>query len=199
MSSEAQKAANRRNAQKSTGPKTQEGKQIAAQNARQHGLTAQLVTFDESDTAFAAFRSALTATLAPADAIEEELVERIVLCAWRLRRAGRMEAALINSFSTITAHVPGTELALPVFRAAFAMTTLSRYEVSLDRAMQRAQMMLERYQARRRGESVLAPVAVTGLEALDGASSLTAQPENYETKPILEAASPAAAHAAECD
>ena len=41
MSSEAKIAANRHNAEKSTGPKTAEGKAIVAQNAVKHGLLAR--------------------------------------------------------------------------------------------------------------------------------------------------------------
>ena len=50
MTSSAQAEANRRNAQNSTGPKTQEGKAASRLNALKHGLTAkQLVLFDETD------------------------------------------------------------------------------------------------------------------------------------------------------
>ncbi len=43
MASEKQIAANRQNARKSTGPKTDAGKQRSRQNAFRHGLTAQTV------------------------------------------------------------------------------------------------------------------------------------------------------------
>ena len=41
MASEARIAANRLNAQKSTGPRTAEGKAVVAQNAVKHGLLAR--------------------------------------------------------------------------------------------------------------------------------------------------------------
>jgi hypothetical protein len=67
------------------------------------------------------------------------------------------------------------------------METLSRHEATLDRALQRAQIMLERRQARRRGEFVPPPIAVTvaGLDALDEARPVGAKPEFYKTNPIF--------------
>ncbi len=67
------------------------------------------------------------------------------------------------------------------------LATLSRYEAAIDHALRRAQMALERRQARRRGESVPAPIAIEigGLdEAMAGALAGQAEIENYETKPI---------------
>lgn len=97
MATEAQMAANRRNAQKSTGPKTAAGKAAVAQNALRHGLCAeQVVVFDERPEDFAAFSAGLHKTLAPADEYEAALVDRMVQLEWRLRRAWRMEAAAID-------------------------------------------------------------------------------------------------------
>ena len=49
MISERQLAANRANAQKSTGPKTEESKKIVSQNALRHGLTAQVTIMPDED------------------------------------------------------------------------------------------------------------------------------------------------------
>src|SRR5713226_2261728 len=88
MTSEAKIEANRRNAFKSTGPKTEWGRARARLNALRHGMTAkQLVATDEDFGDFARFSAELRATLAPADAVEEQLVESIVVSTWRLRRA----------------------------------------------------------------------------------------------------------------
>ncbi len=45
MATQSQINANRRNAQKSTGPKTPEGKAKSRRNALQHGLTAKACMF----------------------------------------------------------------------------------------------------------------------------------------------------------
>jgi len=97
MASEEQIAANRRNAQKSTGPRTEEGKAASSRNAIRHGLaSAQLILFDERPEDFEAFYDDLRTAHAPADAVEDGLVERIALASWRLRRVWRAEAAAIN-------------------------------------------------------------------------------------------------------
>lgn len=60
MTREARIAANRRNAARSTGPRTEDGKAAAAQNALRHGLTARhLVTARETEADFAAFAAAM--------------------------------------------------------------------------------------------------------------------------------------------
>ena len=186
MASEAQRAANRRNAGRSTGPRTAAGKAAVSRNALRHGLTAeQVVLFDEEAEDLARFHDELRRALDPADEVEEELVERIVLCAWRLRRVVRIEAGLFNSAADQIRRW-GNEFGLgPTFgKAAFDLGTASRYEAALDRSLRRAYSMLERRQARRRGEPVLAPIAVD----VDG---LDAEHENYETKPIPAPESPA--------
>jgi len=190
MPSEAQTAANRRNALKSTGPKTAEGKAKVAQNALRHGLTAKhVVCFDEKPQNFAAYYEALRRSFDPADEVEEHLVERIALCAWRLRRMSRIEARLIDSYEGTDIRVYGTQLATLIDRAPYGLSSLSRYEAALDRALQRAQLMLERRQARRRGESVPAPIAVdvNGIDETKAIESAPAEDESHKTKPILAA------------
>ncbi|HXP30685.1 MAG TPA: hypothetical protein VN832_06320 [Stellaceae bacterium] len=160
MASEAQIAANRRNAGRSTGPKTAAGRSVAAQNALRHGLTArQVILHDESEEDFAAFHAELRAAFAPADGFEEELVERITLCAWRLRRVARIEADAINAMAE-SDFWKTKRISAAFEHRAGEMSTLAHYEAGLERGLYRAHMALERRQARRRGEDVPAPVAV---------------------------------------
>ena len=60
MPSRPKALANRRNAQRSTGPKTDEGKLASSQNARKHGLSVE-VDFESSD-AYQALKSLLVET-----------------------------------------------------------------------------------------------------------------------------------------
>jgi hypothetical protein len=92
MTSEARVAANRRNAEKSTGPRTPEGKAVVAQNAVKHGLLArQAVLKDEDPQEFDLHRRRMLDRLAPDGPDQEALAERIVALWWRLKRAERMQ------------------------------------------------------------------------------------------------------------
>ncbi len=92
MTTEAQINANRANAQKSTGPRTPEGKATVAQNALQHGFWSQEVVIKGEDAEeFVLFRAGLLEELAPAGLMELILAERIVSLSWRLGRAERLQ------------------------------------------------------------------------------------------------------------
>jgi len=186
MASTAQIAANRRNAAKSTGPKTAAGKAVASRNALRHGLTArQVVIQGEGLADFSRFHAELHAVLTPADAVEETLAERIVICAWRLRRMGQIEAALLSDASN---HVGasatyGMELGVGFSRVVPAMAVLSRYESALDRSLRQAEMQLERRQARRRGEDIAPPLAIA-VAGFEGADDPVEKIKICETNPI---------------
>ena len=88
MASEAQIAANRLNAQKSTGPRTPEGKAAMRRNPLRHGLgAATVVLFYESAAEFEQFPQDLALDFEPLGAEECALVEQIATLRWRLRRA----------------------------------------------------------------------------------------------------------------
>ncbi|UCD51873.1 MAG: hypothetical protein JSW27_04400 [Phycisphaerales bacterium] len=101
MASEAQLVANRLNARKSTGPRTDAGKTIVAQNGIRHGFTArQDVIGSESQAQFDRHRERMLKALAPVGPVESELAERIVSLSWRLRRAGRFQNEAIDALNT---------------------------------------------------------------------------------------------------
>jgi hypothetical protein len=87
-------AANRENARRSTGPRTLGGKRISRKNALKHGILAREVLLgSESESDLQDLDRQLREALRPADELESLLVDRLVSCAWRLRRALRAEAA----------------------------------------------------------------------------------------------------------
>jgi hypothetical protein len=105
MVSDARIAANRANARKSTGPKTQAGKAASRRNALRHGLAAEhVLTFDEDAEDFARFAGEMRGSLAPAGEAEMSLCDRIVMGTWRLRRVWRQEAAALNKTALGAAH-----------------------------------------------------------------------------------------------
>jgi hypothetical protein len=97
MTSFRQIEANRRNARKSTGPITEEGKQRSRCNAVRHGLTAETVIGSLEDAEdYDAFQAAITADYDAQSAVERELVLRLASLLWRLRRATTMETGLFE-------------------------------------------------------------------------------------------------------
>jgi hypothetical protein len=97
MTSFRQIEANRRNAQLSTGPVTEEGKTRSRQNAVRHGLTAETVIDALEDAEdYAAFEMAITADYDAQSAVERELVLRLASLLWRLRRATAIESGLFK-------------------------------------------------------------------------------------------------------
>jgi hypothetical protein len=97
MTSFRQVQANRRNAELSTGPVTEEGKRRSRQNAVRHGLTAEtLIDALEDAEDYAAFEMAVTADYDAQSAVERELVLRLASLLWRLRRATAIESGLFK-------------------------------------------------------------------------------------------------------
>ena len=97
MTSLRQIESNRRNAQRSTGPKTQSGKARSSQNAVRHGLTAETVIGPLEDPAdYRAFEQAVTTAYDAETAVERELVLRLASLLWRLRRATSVETGLLQ-------------------------------------------------------------------------------------------------------
>ena len=89
--------ANRANAKRSTGPKTEAGKRRSRRNSRKHGLTAEvLVVEDENAEDFRELREGLMRQYDPQGAMECELMERVAGILWRLRRVLTFEAAVID-------------------------------------------------------------------------------------------------------
>jgi len=97
-----QREANRHNAQRSTGPKTVEGKNAIRWNALKHGLLANAVVLPQEDRAeYERLWAGLAESLQPVGMLEALLVEEIASIYWRRRRAVRAEAATIEIGMTL--------------------------------------------------------------------------------------------------
>ncbi len=97
MSSLKQIESNRRNALRSTGPRTGNGKQASRQNAIRHGFTAETILEPlEDPEQYQAFEAAIVAEYLPQTPVEQELVHRLASLFWRLRRATSIETGLLR-------------------------------------------------------------------------------------------------------
>ena len=99
--SEKQLIANCQNAQKSTGPKTDEGKAIVGNNAVKHGLYSDNVIIDsphlkEDPAEYDHLLNSLIEELNPTTNFQECLVRKIANCLWRSRRVINAETARIS-------------------------------------------------------------------------------------------------------
>jgi hypothetical protein len=97
MASDRRTIANRLNAQKSTGPKTEDGKQRSKLNALRHGLTAEtIINVLEDPADYEAFEAEIRGDFRPRTATEHELINRLASLLWRLRRATAIESGLMQ-------------------------------------------------------------------------------------------------------
>ena len=185
MATPKQIAANRANAQKSTGPTTEAGKLAVSQNARTHGLTGQTIwRASAQDEAYDAYSAALLADLAPATALELDFARRIVHDSWRLNRAGAIDDNLVHD--TVTANESDFSespysRALDEARAyraeAHTLHLLTLYEQRLQRAVLKNMAILKAMQAERLAKSAEPPQPADAMYAMDvAAKPVAAQP-----------------------
>ena len=107
MTSYRQIEANRRNALRSTGPRTEAGKLQSRRNAVRHGLAAETVIGSLEDAEdYSAFEAAMIADYDVQSAVERELVLRLASILWRLRRATAMETGLFEIQAEHLNHYP---------------------------------------------------------------------------------------------
>ena len=107
---ETERARNRANAQKSTGPRTAAGKARASRNAITHGLAGPV---DGAEVANRDRRAAaLALEIAPGGAVEAALVERLAAAFQRLEKADHLEAQLFDGCIPLGRRAAG-DAALP--------------------------------------------------------------------------------------
>jgi hypothetical protein len=159
MLNEKQIAANRANAQLSTGPKTEEGKRKSSLNARRHNLTGQVTAMTPEDRlAHDAFSAGIVKSMAPEGELELTIAHRIATDFWRLNRASAIED---NIFALgLSAHADDS-IDQPEIQAAFAaartfiaegksIELLTLYEQRLNRSLQKNLAVLQSLQATRK-------------------------------------------------
>jgi hypothetical protein len=89
---------NRANAQKSSGPKTEQGKAVSSQNSFKHGLYSKAIVIPGEDPAkFEALRADLGAEHRPVGVTEEMLVDELAQHYWRMKRFRSLDAQMYRS------------------------------------------------------------------------------------------------------
>ena len=92
--------ANRRNAARSTGPRTPEGKANSSQNSTTHGALCShdvVHSAGETEQEHSAFRQRYFDHYHPQDPEQEACVEEIVSALWRLSRLRKVEAGHLDT------------------------------------------------------------------------------------------------------
>jgi len=154
MTTEAQIATNRLNAQKSTGPRTAAGKAAVAQNAVKHGLRAQAVVLPgEEPDQYGRYHQEMLDQLHPEDLQETDLAERIVGLTWRLRRAGRYHDAVFEALYEQQAAAAAMESAPPeteadaLYAGDRVLGRMLVADFSGDRVLERVQLYERRIES----------------------------------------------------
>lgn len=158
--SEKQKIANKHNAQKSTGPKTEQGKAIVKVNALKHGLLSKELLIDEENkNELEHLGKALRKELKPENSLELLLTEKLIADTWRLKRALRVEREMFDSDSKKTGFSSDEPQGLGKsirddLKYNDTYSKLVRYISSIERGFYKALHELQRIQnARKQGLS----------------------------------------------
>jgi hypothetical protein len=160
MAKEKQIAANKRNAEKSTGPKTEKGKSITRLNAKRDGLTGQVITLSEEDLPiFEKQKAEMIADFAPKTTMELSLANSIAWDTWRLNHLRAIE---MNMYA-IGTHDPALAIDSdnPQIHTAMADATtfsnesekfarMSIYEQRMNRSIHKNLETLRKLQAERK-------------------------------------------------
>ena len=163
MATPAQIIANRRNAQKSTGPKTPEGREAVRLNGLKHGLASEILVLPgESLPDFENLLDSLESEHQPATPTEVILVRQMAMASWRLQRLVHMEASYYRlRREALDVHFKAyyTDLTEPDRQAIIAerdcshtLINFSRYEARLERSFHKSLTALQRLRAQRKSE-----------------------------------------------
>ena len=148
MATPAQINANRANAQKSTGPRSVEGKSVSRFNALKHGIDAASIVIPGEDPAdYEALAAHYLHEFRPQSASESFHVDTMLRADWHKRRLQNVEADL---YHTVLAESPGNSLAAALLSESPAAKLLSRVQrqiAAFERTWHRANTELRHARA----------------------------------------------------
>lgn len=174
---------NRENAQRSTGPRTREGKAASAQNATRHGFFSQKALIPgETQEEFEAFRNHHLSKLQPNRGIEDLIAEEFIITSWRLQRLVRIEAEGLRRYGLSSeGEVMGPGYAMiATIQGDNFLATLGRYEAGLRRQYFRCLDTMTNF--RKSGKFPSFPRPYLDVESLRGDE---AAPENHDPITIV--------------
>jgi hypothetical protein len=153
MISRKQLIANRRNAKKSTGPRSKAGKRIASKNHLQHGMrSGDILQPFEDRHEFEQHCVDTRKKWDPQGREEEHLVETITAHTWRMKRLHRIQTFRMHQASLDGVNAPRQlDRRWVMYTAIAALATLARYDSEIARDLGEAMLRLERLQLARRG------------------------------------------------
>ena len=186
--SNARAEASRKNGAKARGPKSPEGKARSAQNALKHGMRAHKYVLlpQEDGAAFQALETTILAELAPVGVLQTLLARRVAVAAWRLERADRMEAEVLEFRSYDDAN-PGLAL-IRDGNATRSFDTLMRYRGAAMAEFMRALRALKALQAEHAATQPHVAAHATPLAPRPAAANRPQpnEPERLMTYPLPE-------------
>lgn len=161
MSTLARVQTNRRNAKRSTGPRSAAGKAKSSRNALKHGLQSLYLLLPyEPEEELAAFVERLRRDLCPVGELEELLFGRIATAAWRLRRAMLFDQEIASLPDVEATSFRDGSRSVKYHDRVRRFDHLCRYETTIERFLYKALHELQRLQTARRGGRVAPPVAL---------------------------------------
>jgi hypothetical protein len=153
---------NRANAQHSTGPKTEAGKQRSALNALRHGLTGQIIVLPSDDLkAYQHHLKSFNREYQPKGATETHLVQTLADTAWRQARVSALEnnlltLGIVREPDQLTEAPEQVQQALSIAASlesqTRALSNLSLHGQRLTRQFEKTLALLEQLQSKRKIE-----------------------------------------------
>lgn len=188
MSTQSQINANRRNATRSTGPRTSKGKARSSRNAIKLGLfAARLIIQPEERRTYKRFAAAWRHHAAPATPAEVLCVQQLISAAWRIRRCHIAESNLLDP------DLPNQLDPMVDPRLCHIYDSIDRAQATAENCYRRAEELLKSLQTRRKMFEIerylnpnaplsIAAIYMKRIEGLLSPDAISAQLHNFSKR-----------------
>ena len=171
---------NRANAQHSTGPRTESGKQRSSQNALRHGLTARsAVTPSEDHVVYQRHVCQFMDEFKPATPTETQMVQQLADTSWRINRIPMLEADILARLEPSDSPAPSPEPpAFDIVDAHRLLANLTLNSTRLSRQFQKTLEQLREIQLDRREQEQRDLKAAAGIHELNKYEGVAWEPSD---------------------